>query len=333
MNDLVQAAEDERQAPFWLAHSQCSTAVLQEVFFLIVSYWFTSALYLLSSGIHNLFFWRSAQDNRVCVFKMKLRQCRFSQDSKITVYIRLLLNMPYYILQIHKIKRLTQSHAKGVQYLPQTRGQKIPARLPSFRWTITSAVCLERSAAISTQLFWKYRDSAALFALAPTGTLANGPDTARSSSFSWLIQLLALSYYTFYSTGCWGLSQGTRVFGGDLSKSTICLGIGDRSVLLGWRTELFPRCFLKPKCRTYLLTSGAASPKFWGGPKNGESKMFDFRRITLICLGYRFFKHKVTIYAKYWGHGPLTPPGCAYAPDLGNGWTLPNSQIWNHTSK
>jgi len=138
----------------------------------------------------------------VCIFKMKERQCSFSQDSRITVYIRLLLNMPYYILQIHKIKRVMQSHAKGVQYLPQTRGQKIAARLQSFRWTTTSA-------AISTQLFWKYWDSAALFTLAPTGTFANGPDTARSSSFSRLIQLLALSYYTFYSTGCWGLLQGT----------------------------------------------------------------------------------------------------------------------------
>jgi len=36
------------------------------------------------------------------------------------------------------------------------------------------------------------------------------------------------------------------------------------------------------------------------------AKMFNFRRTTLFCLGYRFTKHKMTIYAKnLWG--AMTP--------------------------
>jgi len=38
--------------------------------------------------------------------------------------------------------------------------------------------------------------------------------------------------------------------------------------------------------------------------------MFDFRRKTLFCLGYCFYKHKMTIYSKNLeGHAPL---GYAY---------------------
>ena len=40
--------------------------------------------------------------------------------------------------------------------------------------------------------------------------------------------------------------------------------------------------------------------------------MFDFRRATVFCLGYRISKHKMTRYAKNLGHGPLAPPGYAY---------------------
>jgi len=38
--------------------------------------------------------------------------------------------------------------------------------------------------------------------------------------------------------------------------------------------------------------------------------MFDFRRKTLFCLGYRLSKHKMTIYSKNSeGMAPLGPPG------------------------
>jgi len=37
--------------------------------------------------------------------------------------------------------------------------------------------------------------------------------------------------------------------------------------------------------------------------------MFDFRRITLICMEKRFSKHKKTVFAKHFGgHGPFAPP-------------------------
>ena len=32
--------------------------------------------------------------------------------------------------------------------------------------------------------------------------------------------------------------------------------------------------------------------------------MFDFRRITLFCLGYPFSKHKMIICSKIWGARP-----------------------------
>jgi len=62
-------------------------------------------------------------------------------------------------------------------------------------------------------------------------------------------------------------------------------------------------------------TSGIASPKIWGEPKNlVVAKMFDFTRITLFCLEKRLSKHKMTIFSKNLGGGmaPLPPPGYAY---------------------
>jgi len=48
--------------------------------------------------------------------------------------------------------------------------------------------------------------------------------------------------------------------------------------------------------------SGMASPKIWGEPKNfGGAEMFDFTRITLICLEKRLSKHKMTIFSKNLG--------------------------------
>ena len=48
--------------------------------------------------------------------------------------------------------------------------------------------------------------------------------------------------------------------------------------------------------------SSVTSPKILGG------KMFDFRRITLICLGYLLSKHKITIcYKKFGGPWPVDP--------------------------
>ena len=50
----------------------------------------------------------------------------------------------------------------------------------------------------------------------------------------------------------------------------------------------------------------------WNKPDNkdgnqwrSQPKMFDFRRITLFCLGYRLSKCKMTIYAKIWGRPGL----------------------------
>jgi len=50
-------------------------------------------------------------------------------------------------------------------------------------------------------------------------------------------------------------------------------------------------------CAVQVSYSNVASPKF------GGSKMFDFRRITLFCLGYRLSKHKICS-RNYGGHGP-----------------------------
>jgi len=41
--------------------------------------------------------------------------------------------------------------------------------------------------------------------------------------------------------------------------------------------------------------------------------MFDFRRITIFCLGLRLSKHKMTIsFKNLWGSWP--PPGYVYGP-------------------
>jgi len=46
--------------------------------------------------------------------------------------------------------------------------------------------------------------------------------------------------------------------------------------------------------------------------------MFDFRRITLLCLEKRLSKHKMTMFSKnLGGMAPLAPPGYAY--DRGHG--------------
>jgi len=45
-----------------------------------------------------------------------------------------------------------------------------------------------------------------------------------------------------------------------------------------------------------------SQPKIFFG-----EKCFDFRRITLFCLGYRLSKHKMTIYAKNFGKGAWDP--------------------------
>jgi len=44
------------------------------------------------------------------------------------------------------------------------------------------------------------------------------------------------------------------------------------------------------------------------GTKNfGVAKVYDFRRITLLCLEKRLSKHKMTICSKNGGHGPFDP--------------------------
>jgi len=54
--------------------------------------------------------------------------------------------------------------------------------------------------------------------------------------------------------------------------------------------------------------SGVATPKiWWEGKKILGNKMFDFRLATVVCLGYRHSKHKMTRYAKTWGAWPHEP--------------------------
>jgi len=49
-------------------------------------------------------------------------------------------------------------------------------------------------------------------------------------------------------------------------------------------------------------------PNIFSGAKN-----FDFSRATVLCLGYRLSKHKMTRYANIFGrHGLWSPPGYAY---------------------
>jgi len=70
---------------------------------------------------------------------------------------------------------------------------------------------------------------------------------------------------------------------------------------------------------THVASSSVASTYVWG------AKMFDFRRKTLFCLGYRLSKHKMTTYS-------LSPPGHPYA--IGWLWfTLLAVQTYNLNSK
>jgi len=54
----------------------------------------------------------------------------------------------------------------------------------------------------------------------------------------------------------------------------------------------------------------------------GGAKIFDFRRITLVCLEKRLSKHKMTICSKmFWGHGPFAPPvATPMIPAYGDGF-------------
>jgi len=67
----------------------------------------------------------------------------------------------------------------------------------------------------------------------------------------------------------------------------------------------------KHKCQ--IKYSSVASPNVLERAKKLGVRMFDFRWITLLCLGYEVSKHKMSIYAKIWG-GPWSPgpPGYAY---------------------
>jgi len=96
--------------------------------------------------------------------------------------------------------------------------------------------------------------------------------------------------------------------------------------------------FLRKRCFTSLqnytdnnrfvaieaVTSGVASPKFWGDKKFFFwGKMFDFSRMTVFCFGYRLSKHKMTRYSKnLGGHGPLGPPGYAYGRNIDAAYVL-----------
>jgi len=73
-------------------------------------------------------------------------------------------------------------------------------------------------------------------------------------------------------------------------------------------SRLIPR---KHTARLELLTavnrqswnSRVASPKFW------RTKDFDFRQVTVFCLGNCLSKHKMTKYVRnFWGHGPWSTP-------------------------
>jgi len=65
---------------------------------------------------------------------------------------------------------------------------------------------------------------------------------------------------------------------------------------------------LSPARYTLSHITWRSQPKiFLGG------NMFDFRRITLVCLEKRLSKHKMTMFSKnFGGTAPLPPPGYAY---------------------
>jgi len=57
-------------------------------------------------------------------------------------------------------------------------------------------------------------------------------------------------------------------------------------------------------------SSSVASLKFRGG------QILDFRLATVLCMGCRLSKHKITRYSKNsGGMAPLATPGCAYVSE------------------
>jgi len=96
--------------------------------------------------------------------------------------------------------------------------------------------------------------------------------------------------------------------------------------------------------------SGLASPKYFGGQKFEECKIFDFRLATVFCLGYRFSKHKMTSYSKNLGVSwPPVPPSLRlcmkYVHDdasqrcfkrthfHNSGWLFSNTSTWHGSCK
>ena len=79
--------------------------------------------------------------------------------------------------------------------------------------------------------------------------------------------------------------------------------------------------------KTSITPSGVASPKiFEGAKKFGVTKIFDFRRATAVCLGYRLSKHKTTRYAKNLrGHGT---PGYVYMITPQTRTRVRNFSVW-----
>jgi len=68
-----------------------------------------------------------------------------------------------------------------------------------------------------------------------------------------------------------------------------------------------------------LSTLAYAAQKFEQGQNNLRGKkMFDFRRITLFCLGYRISRHKMSISSKNWGVMAPCSSGYTYACPLIN---------------
>jgi len=72
--------------------------------------------------------------------------------------------------------------------------------------------------------------------------------------------------------------------------------------------------FVKRTMSESTAISVVASPKFAVAKNFFEGKMFDFRRITLLCLEKRLPKQKMTIFSKnFWGAmAPFATPGYAY---------------------
>jgi len=64
-----------------------------------------------------------------------------------------------------------------------------------------------------------------------------------------------------------------------------------------------------------LPLSGVVSLKLWKGPKKLGAKCLTLGEQQYFCLGRRSSKHKMTLDIPkiFGGHGPLVPPGYAYA--------------------